>query len=170
MIVGGKRLRLIKQAFAETVHDALEDLDWFDSGRKHKPIGFTTEQIASVDEVLPNLVSVSSEDVVGEEIELGSGLEENRWDFYVDIYAENEALGIELAGDVRDILRGKMPSIGRGIPHIDVLDYRLATPTHLFYVEVEDVDMVRPRTAGPAKSSIHIVACTLVDTYDTETD
>ena len=169
-VVGGKRLRLIKQGFAETVRQALDDLDWFDPGRKHKPIRFTTEEAPRSEEVLPNLVAVSTEDVVGEEIELGSGLEENRWDFYVDIYAENEALGLELAGDVRDVLRGKIPSIGRGIPHVDVLDYRLATPTHLFYVQIEDVDMVRPKVAGPAKSSIHIVACTVVDTYDSETD
>lgn len=169
--VGGQRLRLIKQNFKIMVEDSLRALGYMDDSWPLAPVTVTGQPFDPLVEIVPNKVHVSGDDIIGIEIELGSDLQENRWTFYVDIFAEKESVGISLAGDVRDILRGKMSTIGRNISDLNVLDYRQATPTHLFYVDIEDVDLQRVRQwKTPVNRNWWVVACVLIDTYDDDQD
>lgn len=169
--VGGKRQRLIKDNVTTTIRTVLDDLGYFQSSRPYSAIQVITESIPNSDEIKPNVVAVSAEDIMGLEQELGSGLEENRWTYFLDIYAEKDSLGLSLAGDIRDALRGKMSSIGRTRPHVEILDYSTATPTRLFFVQVENVDFTKVREwNSPIKKVWYVVRFEIVDTYDTDED
>ena len=141
--VGGKRLRLIKDNFEAMLHDSLETLGWFDNDRRHQPVQLVAEKIDPQVEIKPNTIGIEVDDIRHREIELGSNLSENRWSIYVDIFAESESVGLHLTGDIYDILRGKFDqSIGR-TDIFTVYDLTQATPSSLFYCEIEDIDVSR---------------------------
>src|SRR5690606_2572823 len=118
------------------------------------------------EEIKPNKVSVSAEDMLSEEWEMGSSMEEHRWDFYVDIFAENDAIGLHLAGDVQDLVKGMMPDIGRSRPHLEVLDLRQATPSRLFFCQLEGVQLAKVRHWGhPWTQHWYTVLVEVVDYY-----
>jgi hypothetical protein len=168
---GGLRLRLIADSIGNMIEDSLTQLGWLTPSLERSDVRFTTEQLDPNVQITPNTVGLSTDDELGEEVELGSGLMENRWDMYVDVFAENTDVGLHLAGDIRDIIRGKMSSIGRIAPICWVYDLRNATPDQLFYVEFEDVDMVRDKSWRQPKNrfwwTIHMV---VLDSYDTDED
>lgn len=146
---GGLRDRLIRDAVATVVKDGLTTIGWFDEDRRHAPIVWRDDPVTDVDEVVPlNTLSVVSEDMSDAEIELGTTLTEDRWEFWVDFYAESVDVGKQLIGDVRDILRGK-DIAGRTAPIIAVFDVTQdPVPTEpAFYVEIENVETDRSRTA-----------------------
>lgn len=136
---GGIRTRLISDSVYHLVHDSLGDLGWFDPGRNHKPIQMRTEPYPNREDIPLNAVVVSDTVTTDEDAELGSNLGEMATTYYVDFYAESEALGKDLIGDVRDILRGRIPSIGRTDSTLPVYDWRMATPSLLFYCDIQDV-------------------------------
>jgi hypothetical protein len=169
--VGGVRLRLIKDNFVSMIEGSLDQLGWFDAGRMHMPVSVIGTQMDDGEKIEPNIVSVSTEIVTNLEMELGSGLEENKHTYFVDIYAENEDVGLHLAGDIYDIVRGKMPSIGRGAPDFDVLDLTQATPTVLFVCEIENVDVGRSRDWGKTFNRYWwTIGLDINDYYDNEGD
>jgi hypothetical protein len=89
-----------------------------------------------------------------------------RWDFYIDVYAESNAIGLHLVGDIQDILKGKMQSIGRTRPNFAVYDLKAASPVHLFYCDLEDVEMGRQRNFGkPHMQYWWTIYVAVVDTY-----
>ena len=169
--VGGIRLRLIKDSFYEMVNQALDDRGWFDSNRRHKPIEFLRDRVDPDDQIIPNKISLATDDMLSYEAELGSGLEENVWAFSLDIFAESDDLGLELAGEIRDILRGKIPSIGRSEPSFSVLDYTAASPSHLFYCEIQEIEFGKIRnTQKPYNRYWWTVVCDVIDYYADEED
>lgn len=170
--VGGQRLSLINYNMHKLIKDCLHDLGWLNTGRQHKPITVIDEPFDPSVEIQPNVVSISGEELLGIEVELGSDLEENRWSYYVDIYPENIPLGRFIAGDIRDILRGKMNSIGRNRPNLGIVNpYSGATPSVMFYVEFEDVDIQRVRKwQNPYNKDWFTVSFVLVDYYDSDLD
>ena len=171
VVVGGVRKRLIKYSFEVMINDALDQLGWFADGRGHRDVRVIGSPVDEDTEVLPNVVSIAAEDVSSMEWELGSNLEEIRWDFYVDIYAENDAVGLHLAGDIVDVLKGKLPSIGRARPQLHVLDYQQATPVELFRCQLEEVDMAKVRNwTQPWQRYWYVVGCQVVDYYADEND
>ena len=169
--VGGRRRRLIKDNFYNLINDSLDALDWFDPSRKHKPVSVVNSQIDNSDEIKPNVVGISTEDLVSEDMELGSNLESNIWSVFVDVFAESENLGLHLAGDIYDIVRGKLPSIGRTDSSFEVLDLSAATPSSLFVCEFESIELGRNRDwAKPYNKFWWTVALEIVDFYSDEDD
>lgn len=148
-VAGGLRARMIKENIYNLVNDGLEDLGWFDSGRDHKSVVCRSNSFGN-DEVLePNIVVVTADDSSDRYMELGSLLTEESWLYYVDVYAENEAVGLHLAGDVKGILAGRFPtSVSRIGPDVDIYDVRVdaATPHVLFSVELDGIDLNRGRS------------------------
>lgn len=165
-IVGGLRARLIKDSFFYMLEGRLTALGWFDSGRQHLPVNMLAMPRNWDQPIEFNTLAVSAEDVNDTESEMGSNLAEDRWTVYVDFFAEDDSVGADLANDVRDILRGKMPSIGASRAVLDVYDYRQATPPVIAYVDIENVLLDRARNfPRPWQQHWYAIRCDLVDEY-----
>lgn len=168
-VVGGLRTRLVFMSFQEMLRTSLEQLGWFDDGRKHQPINFITRPPDWAETVAFNSIAVTLEDVSDIDAELGSNLSEDRWTYSVDIYCEKDSVGIHLINDIRDILRGKIPTIGRSGPTLPVWDYLAATPTPIFNCDIERVTVDRARNFPKAWQQHWWAArCDVVDTYGDE--
>lgn len=137
--VGGFRYRLIHESLYRMIEDALDQLNWFDGQPGRENVRMVPEPLPLQVEIPMNTIALVDLDMVDDDDELGSDLSEVRWTFYVDFYAADKSIGIHLINDVRDILKGKMSAIGRTSPNFGVYDYDLATPTIVFYCEIEDV-------------------------------
>lgn len=168
-IVGGIRARLIYDSIYYWTYEALEALGWFDSGRKHGAIRFDGGSVDADEEIPLNTLALTDEDLWELEAELGSNMSENRWTFYLDFFAESDVLGKEMVHDLRDILGGRMSSIGRDKAHVPVYDYRLATPTIQFYVDIEDLVVDRARDfPKPWQKHWFALRFDVVDSYTDE--
>lgn len=171
IVVGGLRARFIRDSVFEMIKAAVIDLGWTDPARQHKPIYFSAQPGSWDEEVALNTVAVTQTDVRSEDSEMGSNLQEDRWTFYVDLFAEDESVGTHLIHDVRDILRGKMPSIGRGRPNVTVMDYSLALPAPLFTCDIEDVVIDRANDfPKPWQRYWYVCRFIVVDEYGDEDD
>lgn len=166
MYAGGLRLRLIADNFENMLRTSLDDLGWFDSGRKHKDVVLISKPLNPDEEIKPNMIGISAEDRYGIGWELGSEFEETTWEFYIDIFAESNSVGVHLAGDVLDICKGKLSSIGRDRPNLEVLDLTMATPTTLFYCNFDTIEMARQRVWNkPHQQFWWTVLVEVVDAY-----
>ena len=167
--VGGLRARLVHDSIHAMLRAALDNLGWFTASPSHAPITFLSEPLAPDVQVPFNTLALADEDDRGDEIELGSQLQELRWQMYVDFFGENDAISLHVIRDVKDILEGRMPSIGRSRPTADVYDYTLATPVVIFTVDIEDVFTDKARDF-PQPWLRHWRSCgfTVVDTYSDE--
>lgn len=147
---GGLRTRLIADSVRVTVIAALDQLGWFQSTvyddppgtRRHRPLRYITRPVDWTDDITPNALAISTEDVSDEDLGLGGDVED-RLEMYLDLFAQDEALGLHLIRDIRDILLGKFPELGRSAPHVDVYDFRQATPAPFTQVEIDDVRVDR---------------------------
>jgi hypothetical protein len=151
-LTGGLRDRLVDDAVHLMLRDALTALGWLAPAAHRREVTLIAAPVQADVEIVPTTVSVVREDLAYDLIELGSQLSEDRSIHYVDIYGENDAVAKHLAGDLRDILRGKMPAIGRTAPVVAVFD-RTQTPVPAepaFHVEIEDVVMERAREVSRA--------------------
>lgn len=146
VVVGGLRARLIRDNTLLMLRTALTELDWLaDPAPAWRSAVELLDEPLDLDQpITPNKVSFSSDTNTPFGGELGSNLSEFRWLHFVEVYAENESIGTHLAHDLRDILEGRMPSIDRSAPIIEVRDLRQATPGDLFVVQIEDVVLDRP--------------------------
>lgn len=169
-MIGGLRTRLIRDNLVNRIEDNLDLLGWFDTGRQHDDIEVLPEPLDNDSEALPNKITVSFEEERDKEFELGSYLSEHTHKCYVDIYAESLSLGFALSGDVKDIIAGRFTTIGQsGLPSMSVLDVRLATPSHLFYVQFENLSLDRSRAYNkPFQKFWWVVSFDLIDYYSTE--
>ncbi len=172
-VVGGLRERLIHDSCYTMLNAALDSLGWFDTDRAHAPVTFVARAFGPQDEPPLNSVSLAPQNASSDPIEMGSGLEENTHTYYVDVYAEDDSIGLHLSGDIKDILRGKFPSIGRSRPNVPVLDLRIdpVPEEPLFYCEIQDV--IRDKAVASQKQwQRHwwAVRFDLVDAYDDEDD
>jgi len=170
-LVGGLRLRVIQDSMRQLVEEGLDGIGWFESGRQHEPVNLVEGEPDWNEPIEPNSVAVNLDTSTGFDAELGSNLQEERIVCYVDVYAEDDAVGMHLSHDIRDILRGKMPSIGRTEPTLEVYDFSAATPDVIFNCDIEDVTWDRGRSFTE-KHLRHwfVVACDLVDVYGDEND
>lgn len=135
---GGLRQRLIKDSVYNHVRDCLDTIGWFDAGRQHKPIAMRAKPAEFDEEIALNTLVIAPEDLSEDDWEMGSRMAEHTWTFYVDFYAENDAIGQHLVGDVKDILAGRFPTAGATRSRIPVYDYTQATPPIVFYVDIEE--------------------------------
>lgn len=168
-VVGGLRARFIRDSIYYMLYDRLADLGWFDEGRHHDPISFTGDEVDREEEIKFNTIALVDEDLSEAEDELGSNLAEHRWQFYVDFYAESADIGKQLINDVRDILGGRMSTIGRDDPSVDIYDLRDATPSIIFRVQIEEISVDRAHDwPKPWLKHWHACAFTIVDHYGDE--
>lgn len=169
--VGGLRYRLVVDSVYETVRASLAALGWFDAGRQHAPINLRPEPVDWDEEVPPNTIAVSASISSSEPAEMGSNLEDETHAFYADVFAENDSLGRHLAHDLRDILRGKFPSIGRGRPSVQVFDMTVDPPVPLFYVDIDNVVADKAVAAAhPWQRHWWAVRFDVLDSYGDEDD
>lgn len=167
--VGGLRARLIRESLYQMIHGALDDLGWFDAGRQHSPVTFNADPIKDPSKIELNTSALADFDTNDDEAEIGSLMTEITWRFYVDMYAESEALGLHFVRDVKDLLQGRMASIGRTRPDFLVYDYTQATPPALFYCELLDVRVDRPPSMGQLHDRFwYMVRFDVFDTYTDE--
>lgn len=170
--VGGLRDRLVVENVRNLIEECLSDLGWFSSNSLiNNPLEIRTEPVDDDTEILPNVITIVDEDVDSMEQEMGSDFREHRWSYAIDIFAEDTASGKHLAGDVRAILQGKLPSIGRVGDRVAVYDLTQATPDVMFYIEIEDVVSGRQRYyTKPFQKFWWTVLFDVVDYYDNEDD
>lgn len=166
---GGFRARLVSDSVYHLIKDSLTSLGWLNAGRHHKTITVRNEPVSEREEIDWNTVVVSETHTTDNDAELGSNLGDITTTFYVDFYAENEAIGKELIHDVRDILKGRMASIGRTFAVLKVYDWSLTTPAQIFYCDIEDV-VVDQAKDFPKPWQAHWWACrfSVVDNYGGE--
>ena len=90
---------------------------------------------------------------------------------YVDVFAESDELGWQLAHEVRDLLIGKLPDVGPQNDRIDVFDLRLDPPQRFTQVTVDTALMDRAQAiaAGWQKHWV-MVRCEINDEYLDEYD
>jgi hypothetical protein len=144
VIRGGLRTRLVVDSTRVVVIASLSALGWFDETvhddppglRRHMPLRYVPKPLKWDETVEPNAIAISADDTHSLRRGLGGEVEDNMR-VYVDLFVESDELGWHLAQDVRDILIGKMPEIGRDSPSIEVYDLRLATPAAFTQVDVE---------------------------------
>ncbi len=165
VIEGGLRIRLIRDALFDLVQDSLTDLGWFDAGRQHQPVRFLPEPLNWDEPIELNTITLTMNDVNTTDVEMGSLLGEERWEVYIDFFCESEAFALHIVNDVRDALRGKLPSIGRTRPTLSVLDRTLATPVEIFTCEIEDVVVDRANNFNrPWMRYLYSIRLDVVDT------
>lgn len=137
-VVGGLRERFIVDSMKQHIHDGLSTLHWFDMGRQHLPVTVRTEPVPNIEEIVPNVVAIMEDGLSENDAEMGSNFTEFRWQFAIDVYAENDAVGRHLAGDIKAILSARF-AFTDGLPHLPVYDFRMATPAVIFYCDFENL-------------------------------
>ena len=167
-IVGGLRRRLIKDNFYYMVYNSMDQLNWFntDAWKSNSPVELLPEQLDPSKEIQPNKVSISAEELNIRAWEMGSTLDEYAWDIYIDIFAEDESVGIHLSGDIYDILVGKFGSIGRSDDKLDVYNLAIDGEPFLFTCELKNIETARVREWNkPFNKYWWVIGCTVVDYY-----
>lgn len=146
--VGGLRERMVFESLVRMVKQSLNDLGWFGSALGHSPILFTSEAIDIDKPIAPNTMVITSEDMTSSEAEIGSVATIDAATVWIDFYCEKESLGRHVMGDVRAILLGKMPHIGRADPSFPVFDWTQPVPTdhQIALVAIDNVELDRGRT------------------------
>lgn len=155
-LTGGLRDRMLVQSIREQITDELTTLGWMAGGRNHSPLvlitGFPTDQ----GEVEPNTVAFSMDTGAGRDLELGSNAEQHEMVMFVDMFMEDDSVGLELSGDVYAFLKKNRA--------LNVYDYENAKVVD-FRVDIERVDRKKPVRATQAWQKYwHIVSFSAVDT------
>lgn len=167
--VGGLRARLIHESIYKAILEALTALGWFDPGRNHSPIQFLSTGVETHENVTVNTAALADWDITEVDQELGSHLSGVRHTYFVDFYAENDAVGIHFSQDVKDLIGGRMASVGRTDPSFVIYDYQQATPPEIFTVFVENIVVDRPSTfSRPWQRYFRTVGFTVLDYYADE--
>lgn len=144
---GGLRDRLVHESLTELLRSCLSDLGWFNTvdPAVRRPVNLRTMPARLDEEIQPNVVVVTPGDDDTEDVELGSTLAEHTREYWVEVYAEDEAILNHLRGDIEAILRGKHPGCGRDAPTMDLIDWTVATPVKIGTMLIEGVRGDRPR-------------------------
>jgi hypothetical protein len=169
--VGGLRDRLIVDNLHNLIHDSLDALGWFDDDSVYERVEVRVEPVEDIEEIRPNMVVITDEDVSPFDYELGSNFSEYRWQYFIDVYAESQVAGRELSGDIRAILEGKLPSIGRVTTNFVVYDLTQATPSGIFHCDIENISSERGRFyEKPFQKYWWMISFQVVDFYGNEDD
>lgn len=172
--VGGLRARIIHTNLYDVINDGLSDLGWLADSNSRNPVVVRMTQVDNDEQIVPNVVSITAEDVNSSPAEMGSGLSDSIWLYYVDVYAEDNVLGLHLANDIKDILQGRFTnSVSRIGPEITIYDSSVvsATPIELFSVSIDDVEVDKSRFfEKPFQKNWWVVSFSVTDTYNDESD
>lgn len=164
-VVGGLRARLLQDSLFAVVEGALDVLGWLDLERSHRPLRLQSEPPAWTQPVEPNTVTVQMASVDTDEVEVGSWLTTDTIVAYVNVYAENDAFGVDLTNDLRDVFRGRLPVPGTG--SFPIYDYRQATPPVVGYFAITETSALRNLSVSQEVWMRHWfrVRCVVRDTY-----
>lgn len=174
MIRGGLRSRLVLDSVRFAVISTLQREGWFDPTvydtppglRRHQPFRYIARPVDWAEDIRPNAIAISSEDISDQPKGLGGEIEDV-FEVYIDIFAQDDAVGWQVAYDIRDSLHGK--SDAPTGPEVDVYDFRMATPAPFTTVDLELIET--DRSAGEARQwqrhwfMVHLV---LADEYHDE--
>lgn len=173
---GGLRTRLVVDSTRLTIIAGLTALGWFDGTiydtppgpRRHRPLRYMPRPLSWDNPINANALAISSQDMYDEPLGLGGEVEDTI-EMYIDVFAESDPLGWQLAMDIRDILLGKFPELGRIAPLIDVYDLRQATPAPFTQVEVTAVEVDRAQgQAREWQAHWFMIRADLLDDYSDE--
>lgn len=143
MMRGGLRSRLIADSVRVAVIAGVSALGWFDGTvydtppgpRRHRPLNYVPRPASWDDSIYANAIAINADDIYDNASGLGGDVEDTL-EMWVDVFAESDQLGWQLAGDIRDLMLGKYPQYGRPGPVIDVYDLRQPTPAAFTQVDV----------------------------------
>lgn len=169
--VGGIRDRLIHDSLYNYVKDGLTAVGWMNHGRSHQPLDLVPEQKDWEDELALNTITISPSNVYDEQWELGSYASKNITTYWIDVYGESEALGLQISGDVRDILRGKFTTLGFGAAELPVFDYTQESPVQIFYCDIEHVRRDRAQSYSKRyQRFLYMISVDIIDYYSDDVD
>lgn len=165
-LTGGLRDRMLFDSVMNGIVEELASLGWFDGtvydvtpgGRQHHPITVTDEFPNLEGDAEINTLAFSFADAEAEQAELGSKAEVHFTTIFVDFFAESDALGRHLIGDVYAFLKAN--------PVLPVFDYRSVTPMVDFNVSVdeESVEKRKPQqVTNPWQRNWHICSFVVED-------
>lgn len=179
-VEGGQLDRFAEHAVTERIRDGLLDLGWVlrdphtgalsgAAPEHYVPITLTAGPIDADKTIEKNTLVVEFETTDAVSWEVGQDDEiEDAHVGYADLYAQDVSVGRHIAGDVRGILRGRMPSIGLTSPVVDIYNYNMATPEMLCYGLLSGVRLERAQAfSRPWRSGFFSVQFVL--TMSTET-
>lgn len=157
MADGGLRDRLIFESVYKAIVTELTTLGWFTAGRQHSPLVVVDEFPDEDGEVVFNTLAISMGDSGGVLTELGSLATDEEIIFFVDFFAESDAIGRHVRGDIYNFLAAA--------EFIPVLDYSQAGDPELFRVEVQDeIDKRKPdRATQKWQKHWYIVSFSVID-------
>lgn len=174
MIRGGLRSRLVVDSVRFAIISTLQQGGWFDptiydtpaGTRRHQPFRYIARPVDWAEDIRPNAIAISPEDVADEPFGFGGEVQDAS-EIYVDLFAQDDSLGWQVAYELRDSLLGKTSTpVG---PQIDVYDFRQPTPAPFTTVDVDLLEV--DRSQGDARTwqrhwfMLHLV---LVDEYGDE--
>lgn len=168
-VVGGLRARFLQDTFQGIVRDGLTQLGWFAAGRHHKPLVFLAEPQDWDQPVEFNSMVVTTRARSDRDAEVGSNFTSDAVRLTVDLYVEGDSLGLDLANDIRDLLRGRL-GFGPVWGGFEILDLRMATPTAVGRAVVQDVRATRlpPKIGLPFTLYMFGVDADIIDHYYSE--
>lgn len=168
MIVGGLRARLLQDSLHLFLLNGLTTLGWLDSNRRHRPVRIQAQPARWQEPIEPNLIALDFLSVDNREFEVGSNLTADDLLAHIEIYAESDSLGIDLSNDVRDLVRGRLTSIGSG-GSLPVFDLRQGNPPIIGHLHVDRVSAIR--NVSPTEDAWvrhwYRVRCEFTDVYAT---
>lgn len=167
-IAGGLRARLVQDSLSRFVVDGLTSLGWLDPGRRHLPVRVVAKPPRWDEPVVANAIALSFEMADLDDLELGSALTRTSAAATFDLYVESDSLAVDLANDIRDLLRGRLRSPRHGV--IELVDWSQATPVTFGYATVSDVRVHRPVALASQDWRRHWVqvTCVVDDDYTDE--
>lgn len=154
MIRGGLRSRLIIDSVRFAIISTLQQGGWFDptihdtppGNRRHEPFRYIPRPVDWAENIRPNAIAISAEDTADVPFGFGGEVQDEN-EVYVDLFAQDDSLGWQVAFDIRDALLGKVD--GAVGPQIDVYDFRQATPAPFTTVDIDLLEV--DRSQGDAR-------------------
>lgn len=172
-VAGGLRARLIHDNLFEFMVQGLTELGWLEAGRRHAPVTLLPHSLPDDNKIMPNIVTLSTEDVVGQIAEMGNPyLTNDTWKYYADIYADTEEFGKHMGIDIRDLFNGKIQTVSKTGGFIDVYDLAnpTSTPVYLFNVEIDKCEWHHARVyEKPWQRHYYVVSFDVLDTSGSNT-
>ena len=139
--------RHIRESLLNELEALLVTLGWSAvNTRKYRAVELLREPVSPTTQITPTKIALLMGDMDDDEAEIGSTATIDRHHCTIDIFGETEAIGVDLSSQIRDWLRGRLPSIGRTSPTLTVYDHSTVTPTELFTCTIEGV--ARDRASG----------------------
>lgn len=157
-LVGGKRDRMIIESVLQSAVGYLTTAGWFGPNRYHSAITVVDEfpDDNTPPEVAQNTLAFSHQFSTGEDLEMGAKTETHFITFFFDFFAENDAVGRHLIGDLYEWAK-----VNETVP---VYDYSDAGDPLEFYVTMDgDMETRKPNATNNWQKHWHVLSFTVSD-------